>query len=105
MDDLFVDAKKATVLRSRRLQARLAIRPYDVSAVEELVDIAYAEGNEDACILAIERSFKLDLGTPARLWLMNARCYFRRWRKQGAQEGIIKLLKYFRIIMHILFRI
>ena len=75
------------VLRSRKLQHRLEMRPFDIRAVEELVDIAYAERNDDACIMAIDRSFKLDLGTLPRHYVMYGRSYIRRWRRKADPAG------------------
>ena len=79
--------QEALVSRSYRLQQRLLIRPYDRSAIEELVDIAYEEKNWDACILAIGRSFKLQLPVSGRIYVMYGKSYFRRWNKSGNNQG------------------
>ena len=78
---------EALVSRSYKLQQRLIIRPYDRSAIEELVDIAYDEKNWDACILAIGRSVKLELPISGRMHLMYGKSYFRKWKKSGSNQG------------------
>lgn len=70
-------------IRSRRLQQRLVIRPYDEKAVIELIDIAYEAQDRTACISAIDRAAELGLGISGRLYIMKGKCYFRNWRKSG----------------------
>ena len=74
--------------RSRRLQQRVAVRPYDIKAIEELVEIAYKAHHHDACILAVESSVKLDLGVPGRLYLMYGKSFMRKWLKSGSSHGM-----------------
>ena len=76
-----------TIARSRKLQQRLELRPYDQSAIEELIEISYAEHNQEACISAIEKSFELELGTSGRLFVLLGRCYARIWKKTGTVSG------------------
>ena len=85
MDPLGMD--NSVVNRSRRLQQRVAVRPYDVKAVEELVEIAYQAEHHDACILAVDRSLKLDLPVPPRLYIMYGKSYMRKWLKSCRLEG------------------
>lgn len=96
-EDDYVDPELAA--RSRKLQQRLIIRPYDQSAVEELCEIAYKERNHDHCISSVLRALELQLPVNADLYCKLGKSYFRRWKKKGDLADVKKAIGAYRHVL------
>lgn len=73
--------------RSRKLVSRLAIRPFDRRAIEELVEVTYENGDYNVCMDNIQKAVKLGLGAAGTLHVKLGKSCFRNWYKERKRSG------------------
>jgi len=84
--------------RIRFLNNSLQIRPYDISIINKLIDLAYSRQDDIAAVLAINKLLNLDKCT-SKHYLMLGKIYFRRWYKDCSIDALYKSCEYYHTAM------
>ena len=84
--------------RIRFLNNSLQIRPYDVSIINKIIDLAYSRQDDIAAVLAINKLLNLDKCT-SKHYLMLGKIYFRRWYKDCSIDALYKSCEYYHTAM------
>jgi tetratricopeptide (TPR) repeat protein len=85
--------EREIVGRSRRLLARLSVRPHERQSLVEYSDLAYDMKQYEAALKHVQHIIHLDVETtgaaPARLYIRKARAAFRAWQ-ESADVGFLR---------------
>jgi tetratricopeptide (TPR) repeat protein len=85
------DRKKSLARESSHLIHKLALRPYDVRALNQLAIVDYRRGDYESTIKIIAKLIKLNEYTTELLLIMG-KCYFQRWIRDKNENDLLLAL-------------